>query len=355
MAYTDLMKKQTVLLKDKVNFLTKPGSYAHTSEVLVRETHMSFVFLVDNYVYKLKKPVCYEFLDFRTLEARRKYCKEEVRINRVLAPDVYLGLVAIRLAGEHLSLGKRGEVVDWLVKMRRLPDEYMLDNVLKNGSVRKLWIQQAAEKLTNFYLNSTPARMSGHRYRERIKNKIEMDTNNLLGQELGLYQPRIMGIGIDLLRFLMQFSYLFDERVAEGRIKECHGDLRPEHICLFPEPLMIDRIEFDKALRLMDVAEELSFLALECEVLGFPETGETFMHFYRLKSKDDIPEELICFYKARRALLRAWLCIHHLLEKAYTNQELKWRSSSETYLSIASAYCEKMFNNSNTKHHKGHE
>ncbi|MBL6448749.1 hypothetical protein JMN32_20725 [Fulvivirga sp. 29W222] len=340
---------------DKVRFLSRPESYAHTQEVLVRETHMSFVFLTDDHVYKLKKPVCYDFLNFSTLEARHKYCREEVRVNKVLAPDVYLGVVAMRFDGEHLSLGSKGVLVDWLVKMRRLPDEYMLDNLLNNGRVPMPWIQKAAEKLTNFYLSTSPVCMSGHQYREMIKEKVEIDINNLLSQEFGLYKPQIMGIGIDLLRFLMHFSFLFDLRVSEGRVKECHGDLRPEHICLFPEPLMIDRIEFNENLRLMDIAEELSFLTLECEVLGFSETGETFIHFYRLKSKDDIPEELIHFYKAKRALLRAWLCIHHLLEKVYSDQEIKWRGKCENYLNIASDYCEKMFNSTTYKRNESHE
>ena len=336
---------KAVSLEDKVSFLSNPESYTNTQGVQVRETHMSFVFLTDTCVYKLKKPVCYDFLDFRTQEARHRYCKEEVRINRILARDVYLGVVSMRWAEEHLNLGKKGEVVDWLVKMRRLPDEYMLDSALKNRTVSLPWIQKAAEKLAEFYVKSPPVSMDDVQYRQRIKKKIESVTDDLLLKEFHLCQPQVIGICLDLLRFLMHYPHLFDQRISDGRVKECHGDLRPEHISLFPEPVMIDRIEFDRDLRVMDIAEELSFLALECEVLGFPETGETFIHFYRLRSKDNIPEQLIFFYKAQRALLRAWLCIHHVLEEAYRSEELKWRSNSEAYLHIASAYCDRLFNN----------
>jgi aminoglycoside phosphotransferase family enzyme len=134
----------------------------------------------------------------------------------------------------------------------------------------------------------------------------------------------------------------FSSRISKGRIIDAHGDLRPDHICLAPQPVIIDRIEFNRDLRIMDVAEELSFLALECEMQGYPAIGQLFLDIYSERSNDDLPDPLILFYKAARAFLRAKLSIHHLLEKQYHKDKQKWRSRCENYLQVSDHYCKQM-------------
>lgn len=334
--------EQTYSLNEKVEFLKRPEVYPFATYVDALETHMSWIFLTDQYVYKLKKPVYYDFLDFRTLEARYNYCMEEVRINQPLAGDTYLGIVALKIYQGVMQLNGNGETIDWLVKMKRLPEEYMLHNAIKEGNIRNELIQQAAEMLADFYVKSPPVGMAPQQFKQYMLKSIEQISTELLRSEFKLQQFLITAITTDLVHFVVKQADLFDQRIADERIIECHGDLRPEHICLAPDLVIIDRIEFNKDLRIMDVAEELSFLALECEMLGSPATGQLFLNVYKEKSHDKLPDLLIFFYKAKRAFLRAKLSIHHLLEKGYQSGEQKWRSRCNNYLLAANAYCKQL-------------
>ena len=329
-------------LDKKVDFLSKPASYPGTTHVEVVETHMSWVFLTDQYAYKLKKPVRYDFLDFTTPEARHKYCTEEVRINKALAGDTYCGVVQLKIADSVMQLNGAGETIDWLVKMKRLPEQHMLHTAIREGTVRSELVERAAEILADFYLSSIPVKRNSRQYRQDIVKDIERNSDELLRPEFNLPRSTIIDIKTDLFHFIIKYADLFDQRVAAGRIVEGHGDLRPEHICLAPKPVIIDRVEFNSALRIMDVAEELSLLALECEMLNAAAIGQSFFSTYKSKSGDEVPDMLIYFYKAKRALLRAKLSIHHLLEKKYLTNEQKWRGRCEGYVQAADAYCDKL-------------
>lgn len=338
---TTIQLNDTDSLQSKVDFLKRPATYGDTKSVEPIETHMSWVFLTDQYVYKLKKPVSYEFLDFRSVEARHQFCLEEVSINKPLGGDTYLTVVPLMLSQGALNLNGKGKVVDWLVKMKRLPRENMLHNSILQESIRYDWVQQAAEMLTEFYLQSPPAGIDAKEFKHRIIQDIKKNSDELLRKEFKLSSSLIVGIAASLLHFVMEYSDLFDSRVADGRVVDGHGDLRPEHICLAPKPVVIDRIEFDKNLRLIDVVEELSFLALECEALGSPSAGQLFLNVYRWKSKDKVPDKLIAFYKAKRAFLRAKLSISHLLEKKYARNREKWITRCDRYLQLCESYCDK--------------
>ena len=140
-------------LEAKVHFLSRPSSYPHRPDhVSAKETHMSWVFLAGERVFKLKKPVRYSYLDFTTLEARERYCREETRLNRRLAPGVYRGVVPLTcFATGAMALGGEGEIVDWIVEMQRLPADCMLDVRLKEGRVGEEDISHLAQVLADFY------------------------------------------------------------------------------------------------------------------------------------------------------------------------------------------------------------
>lgn len=339
---TVALSDNTASLNEKVKFLSQPSTYPLATYVEVIETHMSWVFITDSFVYKLKKPVCYSFLDFRRIAARHKCCKEEVAINKPLAGDVYVGIIPLKLFHGLLHLDGKGETVDWLVKMKLLPKEQMLDAAIKSHTVRNDRVQQVAEKLVNFYLSSVSFKPHPPFYRKRIIKDIEGISADLLGCGFDLHPSRIIDITADLFHFIMKHATIFDKRIAEGRIIDTHGDLRPEHICLAAHPVIIDRLEFNKNLRIMDVAEELSFLTMECDMLASSRTGQLFLNVYRWKSNDKIPEQLILFYKAKRAFLRARLSINHLLEEKYLKEKQKWLDQCDSYLKAAEAYCEQL-------------
>jgi aminoglycoside phosphotransferase family enzyme len=325
-------------LATKVGFLGCPSSYPEpTRQVEARETHMSWVFLTDRHAYKLKKPVRYPFLDFSTIELRRRNCEEEVRLNRRLAPDVYIGVVALALDREgRLSLGA-GKPVDWLVKMRRLPAEKTLDYQIKANSVSREDIGALAHRLAAFYRNAAKAEIDAAEYRERFRADIATNEAALHRPGYMLPAPLVEAIAAAQRRYLVAHGERLDRRVHEGRIVEGHGDLRPEHVYLGADPLVTDCLEFNPQLRIIDPADELAYLAIECERDGAPEIGALLLAAYAEASGDSPPSDLVAFYKSYRALLRAKIAISHLDERDPRDSE-KWRTRTHGYLGLAQAY-----------------
>lgn len=326
-------------ISTKVAFLRQPTSYpGHPAEVNVIQTHMSWVFLTDRLVYKLKKPVRFEFLDFSTLERRHHDCLEEVRLNQRLARGVYLGIVPLTVdASGRLYLDGEGKPVDWLVKMQRLPRECMLDQVIAARRVEDAEVHTFSQLLVGFYRHADPVSMTPHEYRQRFEQNIHDYTTVLSEPGYGLPYHQITTIKQVLQQFLSDKSELFDARVKGHRIVEAHGDLRPEHICLIEPPVIIDCLEFNRALCILDPADELAFLALECEYAGAPYIGEVVFETYRKLTDDDPARALVHFYKALRALLRAKLTIRHL-DDHDASEHHEWVQRAGGYLQLAKHY-----------------
>lgn len=326
-------------LEAKLRHLRQPATYPHAPKRIdAVETHMSWVFLADQYVYKLKKPVRYAFLDFSTSEARRRDCEEELRLNRRLAPDVYLAVMPLTLdADTNIRVAGKGEVVDWLVHMRRLPADCMLDYAIRHGTVTADEVHRLASRLANFYRTLQPLPMDSDAYRQRFAADIHANRTELIQPKYGMPADRVGHVATALLSFLQHRAALFDERVRAGRIVEAHGDLRPEHICLRPDPVIIDCLEFNREFRILDAADELAFLALECERLGAPDIGEAIFDTYRRATGDTPPEELVHFYKSYRALLRAKIAAWHITDAGVPDPE-RWTSLALEYLGLGERY-----------------
>jgi uncharacterized protein len=319
-----------------VRFLSDPSSYPeHTASVAVIETHMAYVFLTDDLAYKLKKSVRFDFLDFSTEALRRHVCEEEVRLNRRLAPDVYLGTVPLVVdteGGLHVDMKPGSAPIDWLVKMRRLPRDRMLDQLIRTRCVRKHELAALAALLVRFYRSAPRESISGEAYVDRLDSAIAADVRDLGAWHNDLPISLIRSIGAALR------GRLFREGNDVGRradhIVEAHGDLRPEHICLTDPPVIIDCLEFRRDFRLLDPLDELAFLGMECERLGDATTGPTMLRFYEEGTDDHAERMLTEFYAAMRALLRAKLAIWHLRDGASADSA-RWRSSAHAYLELA--------------------
>lgn len=324
----------------KVAFLRRPEAYAgRPAAVEAIETHISWVFLAGDQVYKLKKPVRHGYLDFSTLAARRRDCEREIRLNRRLAPGIYLGKVPLaQAAGGGFALGGSGPVADWLVRMRRLPAERMLDRLLREDAVAAGELAALAQRLAAFYAQAARAPWSPAAYARRLARDLEGNAAALLLPRYRLPGERIRALRAALLRFLAEHGGLLAERVRAGRIVEGHGDLRPEHICLGSVPLVIDCLEFSRDLRRLDVADELAYLALECERLGNEAAGSRLIDLYSRLSGDFPPAALVAFHQSRRACLRAKLAVWHLDEKAPPDPG-KWSARALEYLGLAERHC----------------
>lgn len=319
-----------------VAFLRQPGAYPeHPPAVEVRETHMSWVFLTERHVFKLKKPVRFSYLDYATAAARRRNCRAEVRLNRRLAPWVYLGVVPLlRGPDGALSLSGDGRPVDWLVKMVRLPGERLLDTALTRTSLKPPAIDRAARLLADFYTGQPPVSDPPARYDEEQAAEVRANCAALCEEADGLPPARVGAVQAALLRFLDREAELLAGRA--GRLVEGHGDLRPDHIYLGPPPAVIDCIEFNRTFRINDPIDELAFLAMECDRLGVSWIGDRFLAAYAAAAQDSAPARLVAFYKAGRALLRAKLAIWHVADAPETAAH--WHDKARRYLALAEGH-----------------
>lgn len=320
----------------KLAFLAQPAAYPDRPRGVERiETHMAWVFLTDRHAFKLKKPVRYEFLDFSTVDARRRDCELEIVLNRRLAADVYLELVPLTAdADGALALGGAGEPIDWLVKMRRLPRERMLDWRLEHASPAADELRPAALLLAEFYRNAEPLEVAPQAYLRALESAVRENAEALSLPLYRLPADMIARACDDQLEFLNKHGELALERARSGHIVEGHGDLRPEHICLVDPPVVIDCLEFKREFRIIDPVDELAFLALECHVLGQGWVGELFLHTYCDVTGDHPAARLFEFYKSQRALLRAKLAAWHLRDSEGGDAE-KWLPRAGHYLALA--------------------
>jgi aminoglycoside phosphotransferase family enzyme len=320
----------------KVAFLRDPASYPEpTYRVEALETHMSWVFLLDDYVYKLKKPVQHELLDFRSLASRRHFCLEEVRLNLRLAPHVYLGVVPLTMdRRRHLALAGSGAVVDWLVRMRRLPAAGMLDYAIMHGAVSAGDLTRLAGLMAGFYRALPPEPVAVEYYRARFLRQVTAAWRELSIDEFALPGVHVEAVCHAQSAALRRVAPLLDERVQAGRIIEGHGDLRPEHVYLGTPVAVIDCLEFSRELRIVDVADELGFLALECERLGATQAGLALLGSYRELSGDDPSPDLVHFYQSCRATTRAMIAARHLLDEKFRHSP-HWVRRACHYLHLA--------------------
>ena len=328
-------------LAAKVAFLSQPGSYPDpTGPIEAIETHMSWVFLTDRHAWKLKKPVRYDYLDFSTESLRHQHCLEEVRLNRRLTHGVYLDTVALTQDdGGRLRLGPGGTVVDWLVRMLRLPRERMLDHAIRSKRVPVEDVRNAIRKLCSFYSACPPVPIAPDAYRKRLATEIADNLNALSASEFALPADLFAPTCTRLTGLLEGEAASFNERARNRRIVEGHGDLRPEHVCLLPEPQIIDCLEFSRDFRILDPADELAFLALECERLGDPGLKRTILDAYTEFSGDAPPVKLVHFYQSHRACMRAKIALWHVKEPALRASGL-WPAQARAYLRLASEHAE---------------
>lgn len=314
-------------LEAKVAYLSRASSYPDAPRAVTAvQTHMSWVFLTDRTVYKLKKPVRYDYLDFSTIEARRQACENELRLNRRLAASVYQETVplAVDRSGE-FALGGTGAVVDWLVKMLRLPAAQMLDAVLQRRD-RPVddAIRAVAEQLARFYASAARVPTTPAAYLLRLNRDICATLESLSAPEFRLPPTRLEQLTSAQHALIGRLRRTLASRARDGRIVDGHGDLRPEHVCLKPLAI-IDCIEFNPALRNLDPADDLAFLAMESERVGGHAVGRRIdallFEAYRHATGDAPTLMLRAFYKSYRAAIRAKLALWHLREPEFHDSQ----------------------------------
>jgi len=303
------------------------------------ETHISWVFLTQDFAYKLKKPVRFEFLDFSTAELRRQACEDEVRLNRRLAADVYLGVVPIHADPQRaMKLDGEGPPIDWLVKMRRLPAQRSLDRLIQSGSITDAEVERIANLLCRFFAQATPASIGAEQFVRAIQQHVRANADELQRPEHRLDAALVQRVCGVHLRWLLLRGDLLAARVNQRRVIEGHGDLRPEHVYIENgAPSVIDCIEFSRDLRTLDVADELSFLAMECDRLGAEAIGQRLIELYEEQSGDRPPAPLWAFYKSYRACVRAKVAALRSVQQT-PQQRSATLAECRAYLELADRY-----------------
>ncbi|MBM5810698.1 MAG: hypothetical protein FJ191_01845 [Gammaproteobacteria bacterium] len=318
----------------KLAFLGDPRSYRDgTRQVRIVETHFAWIFLTRRQAWKLKKPLRQQSLDYRSAGRRRRGCEAELALNRRLAPRVYQAVVALTLRPDgRLEFDGRGPVVDWLVRMRRLPAAQMLDQRLLRGRVRTAEITRIARRLADFHAGAPRRPLTGRAYCRRLRQRIAGNQRSLAARDLRLDAALIAAIARAQHACVAAGGTLLALRAK--RIVEGHGDLRPEHVCVGPPVSVIDCLEFSAGLRALDPLEELAFLAVECERMGAAAIGRQLLGRWCAAAGAAPPAALVHFYMSQRALTRAKISAWHLREPRLANP-LAWRDRTNGYLAQA--------------------
>ncbi len=274
--------------------------------VEIRETHISWVFLTPERAYKLKKPLVLPFLDYGTPARRRELSAQEIRLNRRLAPELYLGVRSIVRARSGLELRDENdhEALDYVVEMRRYDEAQTLAQTLDRGELRQADIAEVAGLLAHFHAACPVAH--GPEFGARgIERKVDSNIEQLLGvAELRAERVQIRSLARFLAAAVAARWQRFEAREAAGWIRECHGDLRAEHVVLTEPVNVVDCVEFDPALRTLDVADDLAYLVMELTAFGGERFADQLVDAYRAAGGDPGEDALLAFFAVHRALVR---------------------------------------------------
>jgi len=318
--------------------MAEPAFYPHPAAPLeCRETHISTVFLVGEWVYKLKKPVDFGFLDFRSLEARYHFCQQEVRLNQRLTHGIYERVVGICRDEQGRFCLNGDHPVEYAVKMRRLPDEASLAQLLRHSRVARNDLEELGRHLAAFYSQSARAAEIDH-YGEPSVITFNMEENfQQVEPFVGVFleRERWEFIRAASRAFFQNWRQLFENRLRKGHIRDGHGDLRAEHVYLYEGIQIIDCIEFNDRFRYGDAASDLAFLHMDLESLGQPDVSRVIMAAYVGYSGDFELYSLLDFYATYRALVKVKVACLRSTEIEEPEGRMDQERTARNYLELA--------------------
>ncbi|MBN1142494.1 MAG: AAA family ATPase [Deltaproteobacteria bacterium] len=324
--------------------LLRKEAYPEATETIqFRETHASRLYLTDGHVYKIKKTVNFGFLDFSTLEKRRHFCQEEVRLNRRFSPDTYLGVVPLRQSGAGIRFDGPGETIEYAVVMKRLPEERMLDQLLISHPAT---LAREMERLARFIAamhRAAPQPEHGGlppdletvaaNWRENFQQTEPFAGQTIPAEGLAAARSRVSA-------FLEAEAPLLRRRQQQGFVRELHGDLHSEHVCLTDPIQIYDCIEFNRRFRISDILADLAFLLMDLESRNRRDLAALLLQSYRNQIECGAgAERLIPFYKAYRAWVRGKVASLAMVQHREGEEEFdRRRIRASHYLNLAMGY-----------------
>ena len=326
-----------------INDLQDPASLPDPTErVTVVQTHISIVFIADDFVYKVKKPVNFGFLDFSTLEKRELFCRQEVELNRRLSRGIYLGVLPVkRIAGKYTLKPVPGDTVEYAVKMKRIPDSYLMKTVFEKGQVTQRHLEEIASVLAEFHGN---ALRNEEIDKFGLPERFKVNTDENFDQVKKYMGKTISRNAFDEISQWTESFYtanndLFLARVRRGRIRDCHGDLHMEHICLMEGLPIIDCIEFNERFRYSDTIADIAFLLMDLEYHGGHDLAETLWKAYKIRAGEEDVDLLLVFYKVYRAFVRGKVNSFQLDDPSIDSQKKSAAADrARKYFELARSY-----------------
>ena len=322
--------------------LLNPEVYPHKpKKIELIQTQMSFIFLTGEYVYKIKKPVNLGYLDYTTLEKRHFFCRQELELNRRLCPNAYLAVVPIVKEKGEFRIEKQGKAIEYAVKMKQLPRDRMLDVLLSRGQVTLEMVSMVAKKLADFHKKAETNKEIAAFGKLDV---VHQNTDENFAQTEKYIGTSISAEGYQHIKnytndFIDSNASLFDKRVREGRIRDCHGDLHAAHVCFADDICIYDCIEFNDRFRYSDVASEIAFLAMDLDHYQQVNLSQHLVNIYVGLSHDEELMKLLDFYKCYRAYVRGKV-ESFKLDDLYIPKKEKVRilTAAQSYFQLAESY-----------------
>jgi aminoglycoside phosphotransferase family enzyme len=328
-----------------VDALLKLDSYPEeTSKIDLIQTHISFVFITDNFVYKVKKAVNFGFLDFSTLENRYFYCQKELEINRRLCPQIYLEVVSVNQKSK-IKIKGEGKIIEYALKMKRLPQERIMTLLLKEGKVYKETIDGIAKIVSQFHEKAqTSPQISQFGNIKIVKTNWDENFSQTTKYiDRTIPKATFQFIQNQIKTFIEENIALFEDRIANNRIRDCHGDLHSGNKFITDQICIFDAIEFNDRFRYSDVAADVAFLAMDLDFQQRPDLSRYFLKCYLEYSKDKQLMRLLAFYKCYRAYVRGKVTSFKLDD---TNIKQTEKTSAvneaQAYFKLASEYAKSL-------------
>ena len=296
------------MLSSMIEDLLKPEAFSDpTKRVLLVQTHISLVFVADEFVYKVKKPVNFGFLDFTSFEKRAFYCRQELLLNRRLAKDIYIDVLPIRFDGKKYSMrSRKGETVEHAVKMKRISEDRLMKSLYERGALTENHLRRLARNLARFHLNALRSPVIDE-FGEPDRFRINTDENfsqikKYIGMSIEREQYGALQDWTD--RFYRTKRELFYHRIQQGKIRDCHGDLHMEHVCFSRSLSIIDCIEFNDRFRYSDTVADIAFLLMDLGYHGGKKSSSALWKHYGKFAGEEAVDPLLDFYKVYRAVVR---------------------------------------------------
>ena len=326
-------------LPDPLTGLLQPRAYPHPVDaVTLVETHISWILLAGDFAYKIKRPACFPFIDLRSLERRSYFCREELRLNRRFAPQLYVDVCAITMTDGHIRIGGVGELIEHAVKMRRFCREDELDNLLAQARIVPEELAAFGRELASIHRGLPVAEAPAPWGDPRAVRTAILKNLEECAQASAVFdcaaEVRMKGPELER-RLEAAVPWMSDSR-EDGRVRECHGDLHAANVVRLGSRLVaFDCMEFEPAFRWIDVADEIAFLLADLEAQRYPQHAQAFLDGYLAYSGDYQACRLLPLYKAHRALVRAKVTALSLASSGGTSQGDSGRLRHRAYIECA--------------------